>query len=124
MDEKKSLYIRLGAYDGIAALAKDLAFRLATDPLIGRFWAHRGHDGLERETHLLVDFVCHCTGGPMAYIGRNMRVTHKGMRIGEADWSALRTHLHATLDRFGIAEAESAEVLQFVESIKSDLVEV
>jgi hemoglobin len=47
-DKEKSLYDRLGGYDAITAVANDLLPRLRTDPLLGRFWAHRGEDGVER----------------------------------------------------------------------------
>jgi hemoglobin len=44
-----TLYARLGGYDGIAAFADNLLPRLMGDPQLGRFWAHRGSDGLRRE---------------------------------------------------------------------------
>jgi hemoglobin len=59
------LYERLGGYDAIAAVADDLMPRLMHDPQLGRFWAHRGDDGLAREKQLLVDFLCVSAGGPL-----------------------------------------------------------
>ena len=59
-DEKKTLYERLGGYDAITAVANDL-LRLQADPQLGRFWAHRGEDGLKREKQLLIDFLCAVT---------------------------------------------------------------
>jgi hemoglobin len=44
-----SLYKRLGGYDAIAAVADDLLPRLMADSLLGRFWKHRGEDGVRRE---------------------------------------------------------------------------
>ena len=49
-DKKKTLYERLGGYEAIAAVANDLLRRLQADPQLGRFWAHRGEDGIERES--------------------------------------------------------------------------
>jgi hemoglobin len=46
--KKETLYERLGGYDAIAAVANDLLLRLRQDPQLGRFWAHRGEDGLKR----------------------------------------------------------------------------
>ena len=54
-DEKKTLYERLGGYGAIAAVANDLLPRLQVDPQLGRFWAHRGEDGVKREKQLLID---------------------------------------------------------------------
>ena len=51
-DETKTLYERLGGYDAIAAVANDLLPRLQADPQLGRFWAHRGDDGVQREKQL------------------------------------------------------------------------
>ena len=53
--ETKSLYQRLGGYDAISAVANDLLPRLRGDPQLGRFWAHRGEDGIMREKQLLID---------------------------------------------------------------------
>jgi len=63
--DKKTLYERLGGYDAIAAVANDLLPRLQADPQLGRFWAHRGEDGVKREKQLLIDFLCTSAGGPM-----------------------------------------------------------
>src|SRR5438093_7731650 len=68
-DEKKTLYERLGGYDAIAAVANDLLPRLQADPQLGRFWAHRGDDGVQREKQLLIDFLCASAGGPVYYRG-------------------------------------------------------
>ena len=57
-DETKTLYERLGGYEAIAAVANDLLPRLRADPQLGRFWAHRGEDGIMREKQLLIDFLC------------------------------------------------------------------
>ena len=59
----------------------------------------------------------------MYYTGRDMKTSHKGMRISEADWSAFMTHVNATLDHFGVPALERGQVIAFVESTKSDMVE-
>jgi hemoglobin len=123
MNQQKSLYERLGGYDAIAAVSNDLVDRLQKDPQLGRFWQHRGEDGLKRERQLLVDFLCNSTGGPMYYTGRNMKVSHKGMRISENDWSIFLKHADATLKKFNVPKAEYDEVVAFVLSTKADIVE-
>jgi hemoglobin len=76
-DATKTLYERLGGYDAIAAVANDLLPRLRSDPQLGRFWAHRGEDGIMREKQLLIDFLCTSAGGPMYYRGRDMTLVHQ-----------------------------------------------
>jgi hemoglobin len=121
--ESKTLYERLGGYDAIAAVANDLLPRLQADPQLGRFWAHRGEDGVKREKQLLVDFLCEGAGGPMYYRGRDMVLIHRGMRISESDWNAFLGHAGATLAKFQVPEAEQRDVVAFVQSLKSEIVE-
>jgi len=120
----KSLYQRLGGYDAIEAVASDLLPRLMSDPQLGRFWQNRGEDGIRREKQLLVDYLCNAAGGPVYYTGRDMKASHAGMGISGRDWQALLDHLTATLDKFGVPDAEKADVLAFIESTKADIVEV
>src|SRR5271157_3455608 len=115
MSEGKTLYARLGGYDAIAAVSENLVSRLIADPLLGRFWAHRGEDGLQRELQLLIDFLCHVAGGPMYYTGRDMKTSHKSMRISEADWSAFMTLVNATLNHSHVPSTERTEVVTIVE---------
>ena len=60
----KTPYERLGGYDAISAVANDLLPRLRADPQFGRFWAHRGEDGIQREKQPLIDYLCASEGGP------------------------------------------------------------
>ena len=118
-----TLYQRLGGYDAIEAVANDLLVRLKADPQLARYWAHRGNDGLRREQQLLVDFLCSSAGGPLYYTGRDMKLTHEGMRISEADWTAFMSHVEATLAAFQVPQAERDAVVAFVDSTKADIVE-
>src|SRR6266704_1106041 len=118
-----TLYGRLGGYDAIVAVVDNLLPRLTSDAGLGRFWMHRGDDGVRRERQLLIDFLCASAGGPLYYVGRDMKTSHRGMAIGEGDWQAFLGHVEATLDNFQVPAKERAEVLAFVESTKRDIVE-
>ncbi len=119
----KPLYERLGGHDAIVAVANDLLPRLQADPQLGRFWAHRGADGIAREKQLLIDFLVSSTGGPVYYRGRDMTLTHRGMRISEHDWEIFLGHAGATLEHFRVPEPERSEVVRFVLSLKPEIVE-
>lgn len=90
---------------------------------MSRFWANRGADGLKRELQLLIDYLCSCTGGPIYYRGRDMQLTHRGMRISENDWNIFLGHAAATLNKFEVPEVEQRDVVVFVQSLKKDIVE-
>jgi hemoglobin len=119
----ETLYARLGGYDAIVAVVDNLLPRLTSDPELGRFWKHRGADGLLREKQLLIDFLCSSAGGQLLYVGRDMKTSHRGMGISEGDWSAFMGHVGATLDHFKVPARERAEVLAFAESTKQAIVE-
>jgi hemoglobin len=72
----------------------------------------------------VVDFLCASAGGPMYYTGRDMKISHKGMKISEADWTAFFGHVNATLDAFKVPQIERSEVVAFLQSLKADIVEV
>ena len=119
----KTLYERLGGYDAIAAVANDLLPRMQADAQLGRFYQHRGEDGLRRSRQILIDFLCSSAGGPLYYTGRDMKVTHKGMKIGESDWSAFLGYLNDTLDALQVPQPERKEVVELMQSTKADIVE-
>jgi hemoglobin len=120
---EKSLYERLGGYDAISAVVERFIPRLVADDKLGRFWAHRGNDGIVREKQLLVDFLCNAAGGPMYYTGRNMTLVHVGMRIDGEDWQRAVGHLRATLEAMAVPAVERDQVLGFIESLRGDIVE-
>jgi len=121
--ETKSLYERLGGYDTIAAISKDFHLRLKADPKLGRFWANRGTDGVKRELQLLINFLCASSGGASYYLGRDMATAHKGMKITDNDWKIFMHHLDETLNKFKVHKQEHNEVIKFIESLKSSIVE-
>jgi len=123
MSDTKTLYERLGGYDAITAVVDDLLPRLQGDPQLGRFWAHRGADGVAREKQLLIDFLCAASGGPVYYRGRDMTLAHRGMRISESDWSTFLSHAAATLAKFQVPANEQRDVVAFVQSLKKEIVE-
>jgi hemoglobin len=119
----KTLYERLGGYDAIAAVANELLPRLQADPQLGRFWTHRGDDGVQREKQLLIDFLCASAGGPVYYRGRDMTLCHRGMRITESDWDVFLGHAAATLAKLQVPDAEQRDVVAFVQGLKAEIVE-
>lgn len=120
---QQSLYERLGGYDGITAFASNLLPRLQRDSQLGRFWQNRGDDGIAREAQLLVDYLCANAGGPMLYTGRDMKITHKGMKISESDWEVFLGHAGATMAALAVPQQECDDVVAFVLSLKDDIVE-
>ncbi len=116
----KSLYERLGGKDAITAVVDDFVGRVAADKRINGFFAKAN---VLRLKTMLVDQICEATGGPCKYTGRDMKATHKGMGITNADFDALVGDLVATLDKFKVGEREKQELLAALGPMRKDIVE-
>ena len=119
----KSLYQRLGGYDALAAVVDDFIVRLVTDKQFERFFAGHSEDSKKKIRQHILDQFCAATGGPCVYMGREMKTSHSGLGITNAQWDAAAKHLGASLDKFNVPEKEKGEVLGFVTSLKKDIVE-
>lgn len=78
---------------------------------------------MKRIRQHIVDQFCAGAGGPCIYTGRDMKTSHQGLGITEAQWDAAAKHLVATLDKFKVTAKEKDELLAFVTSLKKDIVE-
>src|SRR6185436_15565531 len=121
--EKKTLYARLGGYDAIAAVVDDFIMRLATDKRFEKFFTGFSNDSKKKLRQHILDQFCVAAGGPCVYMGRDMKTTHGGLGITEADWDAAAKHLVASMDKYKVPEKEKGEVVAFVMSLKKDIVE-
>ena len=121
--EKKSLYTRLGGYDALAAVTDDFIGRLAADKQLARFFGGLSDDSKGKLRQHVIDLLCQTTGGPCVYTGRDMKTSHKGLGITNADWEASVKDLNGTLDKFKVPKPEHDEVLAAISGLKKDIVE-
>ena len=122
MDPEAPLYARLGGYDAIAAFVDDLLPRLLNDPELGIYWKGKCKDSLRRDRQLIVDFLCSAFGGPVQYLGRDMKTSHDGLNISEREWMTFEQHVVATLRNLGVSGREYDEVMTATASLKGDVV--
>jgi hemoglobin len=120
---EKSLYERLGGYDVIAAYVTDYINRIRADPKFARFASGRGADKKKRDLQLNIDYMCKVTGGSNYYMGRDMKITHSGLNITEAEWKDNMRYMTEALDKFAIPRREKEEVLTLVQQMRRDIVE-
>lgn len=121
--QEKSLYDRVGGYNALAAVVDDFIVRLVTDKQFEKFFIGQSNDSKKRIRQHILDQFCAATGGPCVYTGRDMKTSHAGLAITNADWDAAAKHLVASLDKFKVPEKEKGEILSFVTSLKKDIVE-
>jgi hemoglobin len=116
-----SLYDRLGGKPAITAVVDEFVGNVAKDARINSRFATTDIPRLKGH---LVDQVCSATGGPCTYTGRDMITTHAGMKISNAEFSALVEDLVAALNHFQVPPREQQELLGLLGPMKSDIVEI
>jgi len=121
--ENPTLYQRMGGYDVIAGVIDDFLNRFRSDPRFARFGMGRSLNSIQRARQLLVDQMCALAGGPCLYTGRDMKTSHAGLGITEAEWQANMTHAAAALDSFRVGAREKEEFLDIFRKYKNDIVE-
>ena len=121
--QEKSLYERVGGYNALAAVVDDFIVRLVSDKQFEKFFIGQSTDSKKRIRQHILDQFCAATGGPCVYTGREMKTSHAGLGITNAEWDAAAKHLVASLDKFKVPEKEKSEILAFVTGLKKDIVE-
>ena len=117
-----TLYKRLGGREGISIVVADFVTNMAGDSRVNaRFKDMKGPE-IEKLKSNLSDQICDATGGPCSYVGRDMKTTHKGMKITEAEWNATVENLVKALDKHNVGAQAKSELLGALAPMKADIV--
>jgi len=122
VDQPPSLYKRLGGRDGIAIVVDDFVANMVADARVSARFKGLQPPAVFKLKSNLSDQICDATGGPCAYLGRDMKATHKGMNISDAEWSATVENLIKALDKYKVGEKEKKELINALGPMKSDIV--
>jgi hemoglobin len=121
-DPPPTLYKRLGGREGIALVVGDFVTNMAGDSRVNaRFKDMKGPD-VEKLKSNLSDQICDATGGPCSYLGRDMKTTHKGMKITDAEWNATVENLTKALAKNNVPAKDQSELLGLLVPMKADIV--
>lgn len=131
-DRTPTLYERLRVVDGIgiprqgrdaiSIIVDDFVANLVADNRINaRFKALKPPDVFKLKANV-ADQMCEAAGGPCAYLGRDMKTAHTGMKITEVEWDATVEALVKALDKHKIPERDKKELLGLLGPMKSDIV--
>lgn len=121
-EQPPSLYQRLGGRDGIALVVDDFVANMVADARVNARFKGMQPPAVFKLRSNLADQICDATGGPCAYLGRDMKATHKGMNISDAEWSATVENLIKALDKYKVGEKEKKELINVLGPMKSDIV--
>jgi hemoglobin len=117
-----SLYKRLGGREGIATVVGDFTANMAADPRVNERFKGIKAPELEKFKSNLADQICDATGGPCSYLGKDMKATHQGMKITEAEWNATVENLVKALDKNNVDAKSKQELLAALGPMKKDIV--
>ncbi|GAC1537213.1 MAG: hypothetical protein NVS3B10_01470 [Polyangiales bacterium] len=122
----KSLYDRLGGKDAITKVTDDLFANIKDDKRINKFFAPVLKDKKKTETLRtnVIDFMCKATGGDCEYKGKDMKESHKTMKVKDADFDAFVEDLNKALDKNGVGATEKDELGKALEGLRADIVTV
>lgn len=113
------LFDRLGGLDAIKSVVHAFVANVAADDRVSAAFINADGPRLEA---LLVDQICEATGGPCKYAGRDMRTTHTGMKITDAQFGAVVEDLVKALDAHAVPAKEKDELLGALGGMKGDIV--
>ena len=120
--EQPTLYQRLGGREAIKGVVDDFVANLAADPRVNNRFKGLDAGKVAKIQTNLADQICDATGGPCAYLGRDMKAVHTGMGITEAEWSATVEDLVKSLNKFKVPAKEQQELLAILGPMKKDIV--
>jgi hemoglobin len=120
-----TLYDQLGKKKGITKVVNDFITKVGGDDRINHFFKDDIADSkrMAKLKKNIVNQICQASGGPCKYTGKDMKTTHQGMGITDADFNAFVEDLKATLDADNVSQDAQNQLLGVLGPMKSDIVE-
>lgn len=114
-----SLYERLGGKPVVSKLTSDLIDRSTRDPRTRRSF---DKVNLKRLKEKVEEQICALSGGPCKYTGDDMKKSHAGLDITEAEFYGFVEQLIDLLDDYRIGLREKNQLLAILAPMKRDVV--
>ncbi|MFT3878206.1 MAG: group 1 truncated hemoglobin [Gemmatales bacterium] len=125
----KSLWDRMGGEPAVTLVVDDFVTRAAKDPAANFTRKEEGTEWKATPTELaelkkqLVQWVSSVTKGPLKYEGKSLADIRAGMKITNAQYTALMLDLKASLEKLKVNPLEQDELLSTISGFRKDIVE-
>ncbi|WP_459209832.1 group I truncated hemoglobin [Aquimarina rhabdastrellae] len=118
MDNKQTLFERIGGMEAVNAAVEIFYKKVLEDETISHFFTNTD---MKKQLAKQKAFLAYAFGAPLAYTGKNMRDAHAHMKLNEAHFNAVANHLVSTLQELNVAQELIDEVVEIALSTKDDV---
>ena len=117
----ESLYDRLGAHEGISALARTVFNNHCSNEVIKNRYVKSDPENVVQK---VTEFMCAGFGGKEEYTGEDMLTAHTGMNISDEEFNAVVEDVMKALDTHEAGQREKDEKLAALWSMRGEIVHV
>jgi hemoglobin len=121
----KTLWDKLGGEKGVTKLVNDFTSLVATNDKVDflRKGKYKSDDeSVAKLKRHLVELISSGTGGPLKYMGRDLKEVHKDMAISDAEFDASVADLKKALEKNEVQPTDADALLKVVESTRKLIV--
>ncbi len=115
----RPLYHRLGGFEGIHRLMREVVRRHQVNPDIQEYFAGVDAEALARRSAL---FLAAGSGGEEVYEGPDLTTVHVGMGLDEADFLAAGKDMEAAMASLGHGAGETEEVMCALAGLRDQVI--
>jgi hemoglobin len=116
---QRPLYERLGGEPVVTAIVDSFIERFADDTRVAPTFAKTDIPKFRR---LLIEQICHLTGGGCTYTGRTMPSSHEGLKITESQFNAIVEDLQDAMNRQRIPIGLQNELIATLAPLRGEII--
>jgi len=116
---QQSLYDRIGGTPVLTAIVDSFIARFADDTRVAPTFAKTD---IPKFRKLIIEQFCNITGGGCTYTGRDMKTTHQGLHLTEAQFNALVEDLQDAMATQRIPIELQNELIAKLAPMRADII--
>lgn len=118
MDEKTTLYDRIGGAPGVRELVRDFYDRVLEDKELEPFFLE---SPMAKLRTMQFELFSAALGGPIAYTGEPLHLVHFGRGIGKHHFQIFLDHLFASLSGMNLSEQDVQDIISRINTYSDQI---
>jgi hemoglobin len=115
-----NIYAAIGGASTVSAAVDDFYRRVLADAELSGYFSEVDVDRVKAHQRA---FLAAALGGPTVYRGRSMREAHARLRIRDADFDRVVSHLAATLTSLGVSGPTIGMIAEVLGPLREQIVD-